>query len=395
MNCEFSVSQLTAQVAAYSSGLTSRPSMRSPSVLILDDDTVFRDAAARSFADAGFRVLEADRAASAKALARTWPDLIVLDQRVSDAEALVLLKCWKAARPYVAVIVTAGHPSVERAVAMMKAGAHHYVRKPIEPEALLDLAFEALCCVGKNPGARPDLSAPDELLGASQAAEKMRAEIRRVAKNNRALLIRGEIGSGRRFSARMIHRASDRAPGPLLFMDCSQEAADAAALQIFGRHAADDDVSFHRGLLEEAEGGTLVLHEAGTLAPVIQSEIAAAITTQSFRSIDGPERAMDTRIFFTNSIDSSTGVIEDDLRGAIQDELFLEPLRSRTEDVPLLTRAFWSQIEEELGRRIPGCVEHLIRTMPLETLGENVAGLDRWVRHNALLALAAPLAFAG
>lgn len=336
--------------------------MHQTTLLIVDDDRSFRDLAAARLAREGWRVLEADSAALGLELLRSWPDLVLLSQRLPDAEGLVVLRRFKAASSRLPVIITAKNGTVDRAVAAMKAGASHYLTKPIGEDALAELCARALVTSGRRPSLAPDPRAPEAVLGESPAARTLREEIRRAAKDVRPVLIEGEAGSGRRLAARTLHQASSRATGPLIELACGSLTADQAELELFGVPAESDDTG-RRGAVDEARHGTLLLDEITQLSPELQDRLAETLG-----------RTPETRIVATIS-PPGTGLSPSLVALFAGHRVAVAPLRDRREDVRELARAFAARLQSELGRSFEPLGEHVLSWLSLQPWAGNVAEL--------------------
>lgn len=182
-------------------------------------------------------------------------------------------------------------------------------------------------------------------------------QIRLTAKGDSLVLLLGESGSGKDFIARHIHRLSNRARGPFFSINCAALAPEIAESELFGHEAGSftGARTRKRGMLELAEGGTLLLNEIGELSLVLQAKLLTFLDTRSFTRVGG-EAAVEVNarlIAATNR----------DLRKEVQDGRFrldlfhrlnvftvqVPPLRERIEDLPLLVDAILNQLCAKLG----------------------------------------------
>ncbi len=167
---------------------------------------------------------------------------------------------------------------------------------------------------------------------------------RQAAETDGIVLLMGESGSGKDYMARWIHNKSKRADGPFFSVNCAAIPRELAESELFGheRGAFTGAVTMKRGLLELAEGGTLLLNEVGELPLNLQSKLLTFLDTRSFTRVGGEK---DIRVHARLIAASHR-----DLQAEVQEGRFLEalyyrlnvytvrvpPLRERLEDIPVI-----------------------------------------------------------
>ena len=187
----------------------------------------------------------------------------------------------------------------------------------------------------------------------------MRASLARAsvaANSDLIVLIEGESGSGKDYLARYIHNNSKRSGGPFYAINCAAITQDLAESELFGHEAGayTGAIRRKRGLVELAEGGTLLLNEIGELSLPIQAKLLTFLDTFSFTRVGG-ERSVtvNVRIMAATNRDLSQAVS----RGEFRRDLFFRlnvygirvpPLRERLADIPVLTRQIVGQLAREL-----------------------------------------------
>jgi PAS domain S-box-containing protein len=203
---------------------------------------------------------------------------------------------------------------------------------------------------------RVDVSAEPEEQYPSEAMQKTMKSALLAAKKNVTLLLLGESGSGKDYLARYIHKNSDRANGPYFSINCAAIAPGLAESELFGHEkgAFTGALGRKRGLLELAEGGTLLLNEIGELSPPLQAKLLTFLDTRKFTRVGGEKViSVNARLIAATNRD-----LEQEVRkGRFRQDLFyrinvmsieIPPLRERREDIPLLVEQILSKLLNEL-----------------------------------------------
>lgn len=215
----------------------------------------------------------------------------------------------------------------------------------------------------------------DELLGESQPMFELKERIRRVARANGTVLIRGESGSGKELVARAIHREGMRAARPLLSVNCAAIPIDLMESQLFGHvkgsfTGADKD---HSGLFQQASGGTLFLDEVGELTLGGQAKLLRILEGHPFLPVGGTkEIRVDVRVLTATNRDLREFVREKRFREDLYYrlctfELMIPPLRQRGDDVGLLIDHFFEHFKLTHGRpqlKMPEAVRERLLAYP-------------------------------
>jgi DNA-binding NtrC family response regulator len=187
-------------------------------------------------------------------------------------------------------------------------------------------------------------------------------EIRRfielAARADCPALIEGESGVGKELIAREIHRRSPRASAPFVVLDCGAFPETLLADELFGHEkgAFTTAVNSRQGLLEIADGGTLLLDEIGEMAPANQVALLRVVETKTFRRLgDSSEMSVDVRIVASTNRNLSKAIRE----GRFREDLFyrlevmrynVPPLRERKEDIPILAEHFLASLNRDKGK---------------------------------------------
>ncbi len=192
------------------------------------------------------------------------------------------------------------------------------------------------------------LDAFNHILGSSPQALAIRAFGRQAAGVDATVLLTGETGTGKGILARAIHEASTRARGPFVAVNCAGVPESLFESEFFGhvRGAFTGALHTHRGLLEQADRGTLLLDEIGELPPGLQAKLLTALEDGEYRKVGGERIAhFDARLIAASCIDLELAVEQQRFRSDLYHrlrvlEFRIPPLRERTEDIAPLTAHF-------------------------------------------------------
>jgi len=311
-------------------------------ILVVDDEKDIRELVKEILEEEGYDVTVAEGGEAARrARQMRRPDLVLLDIWMPDVDGITLLKEWSGnGKPDAPVIMISGHGTVETAVEATRLGAYDYLEKPLSLAKLLltiDRALEADRLTRENIGLRAEAEPLMEPSGKSEAMRHLREQLKRIAKSDAWVLIRGEAGSGKKVCARYIHAQSPRSGGPFVEVTVGAMTRETAARDLFG---SEDGGALHYGRLERANGGTLLLDEIFDMDPEIQMRLLGALQTRSFLRVGGTETVqLDVRIVTTTQWDPVQALQARRMREDLYYQLNVvpvrvPPLRERREDVP-------------------------------------------------------------
>ena len=336
-------------------------------VLVVDDEPGLRQSLGLLLADAGYEVAaEGDgKRGLERALAEPF-DLILCDVRMPGLDGLAFLRGYRERGGDGLVIMMSAYGSEDAAIAAMKEGAYDYVPKPFRPdEVVLTLrkAEERERLRHTVAGLRAQLAAAPDARGVVAESAAMRAAldlVARVAGHKSTVLITGESGTGKEVVARAIHRASPRAGGPFVAINCAAIPESLLESELFGhaRGAFTGATTESMGLFEAADGGTLLLDEIGELPLGLQAKLLRVLQDGEIRRVgDQRTRRVDVRVLAATArelaAEAKAGRFREDLFYRLNVvAIHLPPLRERPEDIAPLARLFAAQLSRRLGRSL-------------------------------------------
>ena len=244
----------------------------------------------------------------------------------------------------------------------------------------------------------PDVADPLGLICKSRAMEQLVELARRVAKVDATVLITGETGSGKERVARLLHDESTRANGPFIAFNCGAITETLLETELFGhaRGAFTGARSDRPGLLEAANGGSLLLDEVGEISPGMQVKLLRALQEREIRRVgENTTRHIDVRILAATHRDLHQAVAEGAFRQDLYYrlkvvELHVPPLRARREDILPLARVLLADAARRMQRKVssvsPAAADQLLRydwpgnVRELENAIERAVALARGAR---------------
>jgi len=370
-------------------------------VLAIDDEPSMIEWLQILLEGEGYEVRTALVGARGEELFRAWrPDVVLLDMILPDVDGLDLLRRFRAASEGTEVIVVTGHGSVPRAVDAMKAGAHAFVEKPIDPSALtavLEKAVERRDLRQENEQLRKQLHGTFKLasiIGRSKRMHDLLALVESVAASDANILIQGENGTGKELIANAIHANSKRARGPFIKINCAAIPKDLIESELFGykKGAFTGAQADKEGLFEAAEGGSLLLDEIGEMPAYLQTKLLRVLQEREFRPI-GSDRLVrvDFRLVCATNIDLDTALKE----GKLREDLYFRintitlkvpALRDRTEDIPLLCEHFLEKYRQRYQRGVKSLAPAAYHLLLRHRWPGNVRELENVIERGVLVA---------
>jgi DNA-binding NtrC family response regulator len=353
--------------------------MTIPHILVVDDEADIRGFLKEILSEEGYEVDVAANAVQARASrARQTPDLVLLDIWMPDVDGITLLREWSASTTDgCPVVMMSGHGTVETAVEATRLGAFDFVEKPLSLAKLLRTVERALDA-GKRRRQSGRLLSPALMVpvGKSKQMQQLRTELQQIASNPSSVLLIGEPGSGREAFARYLHERSPRAGQPFVTLIASSLREADAETRLFGRdgstHASDEGTR-QTGMLEEAAGGTLFIHEVEDLPPSAQRLLVGVLESGQFMRIGGSEPVRLTARVLSSAqpgIENRAGAegFRRDLLAHLNMLIVrVPPLRDYAEDVPELLRHYVDRVVDTEGlqfRRFSVAAQNRLRNYP-------------------------------
>jgi Nif-specific regulatory protein len=337
--------------------------------LIADDHDALRRGLIRGLTEAGHDVQEASNGnAAIERLHDSHFDVVLSDLKMGGSDGLDVLRTTRALHPTTAVILMTAFGTVNTAVEAMKNGAFDYVQKPFEIEEMevkIEKALEMRRLKHELDYLRHtqlDIYDFDRIIGSSPALQSVLDIVKKVAKSNTTVLIRGETGTGKELIAGAIHHNSLRNARNFVKVNCAALQENLLESELFGHEkGAFTGADKQRiGRFEQADGGTLFLDEIADMSPNTQAKILRVLQEHEFERLGGTRTLrVDVRLIAATNRDLSAMV----QAGQFRDDLYyrlnvvsieMPPLRERKDDIVPLANAFIRRFAGELKKKNDG-----------------------------------------
>jgi DNA-binding NtrC family response regulator len=374
-------------------------------ILVVDDEPMMADSLKQNLVEEGYTVDTASSGAQAVELFDgSGHHLAICDLQLPDKgmDGMDVLRHIKDTRPSSEVIVMTGYGSVERAVEATKAGAFWFLEKPFDFDVLMPLVERALErheLMTETESMRRQLSTRTEyfnIIGASRQMQQIYETIESVAKSDANVLIVGESGTGKELIANAIHYNSLRAKKPFIKVNCAALPKELIESELFG-HTKGAFTGAHAdkdGLIQHAEGGSLLLDEIAEMPVELQPKLLRVLQERSYRKL-GSERTypVDFRLISSTNRPPADAIRD----GHLRDDLFyristitihVPPMRERSEDIQLLAEHFLKLYARKYQRQITGISQAAYQRLFSHAWPGNVRELQNVMERAVLLAKA-------
>ncbi len=369
-------------------------------ILVVDDDASIRNMLLIVLKDEDRELVPAvDTMEALKILSEERIDLLVSDIKMPDITGIALLKKVKSVNPDLPVIMITAYASTDEAVEAMKLGAFDYVTKPFnidELKVVVERALNVNELKKENIKLKEEIDCRDRyenLIGKSEAMQKIFSLITTIANTDSSVLIQGESGTGKELIAQAIHRQSPRTPFSFVSINCGAMPETLLESELFGhvKGAFTDAYRDKKGLFEAAHKGTLFLDEISEMSLHMQVKLLRVIQEQKIRPVGGQQEIeVDVKIISATNRDLKQEIE----KGRFRTDLYyrlnvfdvkVPPLRERVDDIPLLMSFFLNRYKKKLNKDIVGFDENVQEVLTGFNWPGNVRELENTVERAVAL----------
>jgi two-component system, NtrC family, nitrogen regulation response regulator NtrX len=333
-----------------------------PNILIIDDERAIRNVLKDILSNEGFKVEEAaDGEEGLKKFTSATYDVVLCDIKMPKLDGIEFLQKVTESNPDIPVIMISGHGNIETAVDAVKKGAFDYISKPPDLNRLLITirnAMDKTTLVQETKVLKRKVSKVQEIIGESEAIQRIKETIDKVAPTDARVLVTGENGSGKELVARWLHEKSNRSQSPIVEVNCAAIPSELIESELFGHEKGSFTSAIKQriGKFEQANGGTLFLDEIGDMSLSAQAKVLRALQEGKITRVGGDkEIAVDVRVVAATNKDLLKEVEEKNFRLDLYHRLgviliHVPSLNDRRSDIPLLVDKFLDDIAVEYGQ---------------------------------------------
>ncbi|MGQ7854546.1 sigma-54-dependent transcriptional regulator [Pedobacter sp. WC2501] len=369
-------------------------------VLIIDDEKKICSLLSRIIELEGFKTLQANTGKEGlKLLKSNDVSIVISDVKLPDVNGVALVKDIKAIKPYIEIINLTAYGTIADGVLAIKNGAFDYLVKGDDNEKIIPLLYKAM---DKSNLQRrvSDLENKitrkhsfDTIIGQSKTLKEAIDLAKKVSTTDTTVLLLGETGTGKEVFAQSIHYESPRAAKPFVALNCSGFSPDLLESELFGYKAgaftgANKD---KKGLLEEANGGTLLLDEIGEMNLDLQAKLLRVLESQTFIKVgDTQTQQVNVRILAATNKDLKA----DALSGKFRSDLYyrlsvftitLPPLRERKADIPALATYYLKEFANKVNRSAPKMDDKILSILSGHSWKGNIRELKNVIERLVIL----------
>ena len=364
-------------------------------LLLVDDDPDLLKLLSIRLKASGFRATTAGSGEQALSMITAErPDLVITDLRMAGLDGMALFHEIERRHTGLPVIILTAHGTIPDAVAATRQGVFGYITKPYDANELLAQVRRALSLHGsagatlsgagvEAVSSKTDAAWRSEIVTRSPAMEDLLMRAERIALGDASVLIQGESGTGKELLARALHRASRRAEGPFVAINCGAIPEALLESELFGhkKGAFTGATADHPGLFVEAHSGTLLLDEIGDMPLSLQVKLLRVLEAREIRAVGSTKTIpIDVRVISASHRDlnqaKKDGVFREDLFYRLNVvTLKLPALRERREDIPLLVSTFLKQLSKRYDKNVNALSHDALEMMRAATWPGNIRQL--------------------
>ncbi|MBS1593438.1 MAG: sigma-54-dependent Fis family transcriptional regulator [Bacteroidetes bacterium] len=338
------------------------------SILIIDDEEKLRSLLSRIISLEGYQVHEASTAAAGmRLLEREDIQVVISDVKLPDSNGVDLSRTIREKYPCIEVIVLTAFGTIADGVRAIKNGAFDYLVKGDDNEKILPVLSKALekarlqkrvLQLEKRVADKYNFS---NILGSSPAILTAKDLAQRVAPTDATVLLLGETGTGKEVFAQSIHEASERRRNTFLAVNCSALGREILESELFGHKAGAFTGAMRdkKGLLEEANGGTIFLDEIGEMSLDLQAKLLRVLETGEYIRVgDTRTTSVNVRVIAATNRDlkaeSDQGLFRADLYYRLSVfQINIPSLDERRGDIEVLAKHFIRVFADKVNKVPP------------------------------------------
>ncbi|NLO67269.1 MAG: sigma-54-dependent Fis family transcriptional regulator [Bacteroidales bacterium] len=331
------------------------------SILVIDDERSIRNTLKEVLEYEKHQVeLAEDGVIGLEMISNNQYDVILCDIKMPRMDGLEVLEKISGITNDPQVIMISGHGTVDSAVEAIKKGAFDFIEKPLDLNRLMITirnAMDKTNLIAETRVLKKKVSKKYEMIGSSEAINKVREMIDRVAPTDARVLITGPNGTGKELVARQLHEKSNRSAGPFIEVNCAAIPSELIESELFGHEKGSftSAIKQRKGKFEQAHGRTIFLDEVDDMSLSSQAKVLRALQENRVSRVGGDKDiTVNVRVIAATNKDLKEEIQQSRFREELYHRLSViiiqvPTLNERPEDIPLLAKFFIEQVCGEMG----------------------------------------------
>jgi DNA-binding NtrC family response regulator len=375
-------------------------------ILVLDDEPDIRGEINEFLTSRDIVIKEAATPSEAFRVLSIHPiDIAILDIRLPEMNGLEVLKEIRRVYPKIQSIMISGHGDMDSVINALRLGAVDYFQKPFHLHEMFQSIEKSMKFISNMRLFNGDYTdymiretfskgSSSSLVVVSPSMKKVVDMMRLVARSrDTTVLITGESGTGKELVARGIHYMSSRKDKPFHAVNCSTIPDELFESEFFGykKGAFTGAGADKAGWFEAADGGTLFLDEIGDLKPSLQAKLLRIMEDKHISRLGATtSKKVDVRVLAATNQDLEKLIDENRFRKDLFHrintfEIYIPPLRERTDSIPLLFAHYLDYYSGKLERSVPKVNKEIIDALQQYDFPGNVRELKNMVERALIL----------
>jgi DNA-binding NtrC family response regulator len=330
-------------------------------ILVIDDEKAIRNTLKEVLEYEKHEVdLAEDGLAGIELFSNNTYDIVLCDIKMQKMDGIEVLEKISDISTVTPIVMISGHGNIDTAVEAIKKGAYDFLEKPLDLNRLLITirnATDKSTLITQTQVLKNKVSKMYEIVGESDAIQKVREMIDRVAPTEARVLITGANGTGKELVAHQIHEKSSRAKGPFVEVNCAAIPSELIESELFGHEKGSFTSAIKQriGKFEQANGGTLFLDEIGDMSLSAQAKVLRALQENRITRVGSDKDIqVNVRIITATNKNIKNEIEKNGFREDLYHRLsviliHVPTLNEREEDIPILAEHFNSLICKEYG----------------------------------------------
>ncbi|WP_022853696.1 sigma-54-dependent transcriptional regulator [Thermodesulfatator atlanticus] len=370
-------------------------------ILVVDDEEVALNNLKYILKKVGFEVTATTQSTKALELIKKQDfDVLLTDLRMDQVDGLQLLQAMKYYQPESETVIITAYATVDSAIEALKLGAFHYISKPYKIDEVRKIVAEAAekaILKRENKLLKKELEhlkGKVKIITHSPYMQELLKTAAQIATTDCTVLITGESGTGKELFARFIHEASNRKDKPFIAVNCGVFSEELLASELFGHEkgAYTGAVQTKKGLVEQADGGTLFFDEIAEMSPTMQVKLLRLLQEHEFYRVGGTVPIKVNVRFIAATNRNLKKMVE---MGSFRQDLYyrlnvvhlhIPPLAERKEDIPVLAYYFLHRHASQMKKQVKEIDPEVLRVLQQYDFPGNVRELENIIERGVALA---------